>query len=223
MKNNKANILEIPQLDQVIGSHTVSDISCALDQQAEKVPINNIPWPDAFPYTPDVHFRMAYNQSEIFLKYQVHESYLRAKVKSDNGPVYQDSCVEFFIKSPTENHYYNFEFNCIGTCLMQVGFSRDNREFAPGRLMGKIQRISSLGQHVIEEKSGDFTWDLVVIIPLETLFLDNLSNLQGIEMHANFYKCGDLLTCPHYLSWNPIRTSDPDFHRPEDFGILVFK
>lgn len=25
---------------------------------------------------------------------------------------------------------------------------------------------------------------------------------------------------PHYVSWNPIGTSSPDFHRPEYFGVL---
>ena len=26
---------------------------------------------------------------------------------------------------------------------------------------------------------------------------------------------------PHYLSWSPIGTEKPDFHRPEFFGELV--
>ena len=26
----------------------------------------------------------------------------------------------------------------------------------------------------------------------------------------------------HYLSWNPVTSDAPDFHRPEDFGIMRF-
>ena len=45
----------------------------------------------------------------------------------------------------------------------------------------------------------------------------------GKEITANFYKCGDDLTVPHFVSWNPIKTEKPDFHRPEFFGKLKFK
>ena len=40
---------------------------------------------------------------------------------------------------------------------------------------------------------------------------------------ANFYKCGDDTTKPHYISWNPVKSINPDFHRPEHFGILNFQ
>ena len=39
---------------------------------------------------------------------------------------------------------------------------------------------------------------------------------------ANVYKCGDLLPVPHFISWNPITTESPDFHRPEFFGQMRF-
>ena len=31
---------------------------------------------------------------------------------------------------------------------------------------------------------------------------------------ANFYKCGDKLPVPHFLSWKPINVPAPDFHLP---------
>jgi hypothetical protein len=42
-------------------------------------------------------------------------------------------------------------------------------------------------------------------------------------MGANFYKCGDELPTPHFLSWNPIEWKEPSFHRPEQFGKLIFE
>ena len=41
------------------------------------------------------------------------------------------------------------------------------------------------------------------------------------SLRANFYKCGDKTAHPHYLSWSPIHTEKPDFHRPEFFGELI--
>ncbi len=41
-------------------------------------------------------------------------------------------------------------------------------------------------------------------------------------MSANFYKCGDKLTVPHFVTWNSIGTNKPDFHQPKFFGELYF-
>ncbi|MFR4039417.1 MAG: carbohydrate-binding family 9-like protein, partial [Butyricimonas faecalis] len=39
----------------------------------------------------------------------------------------------------------------------------------------------------------------------------------------NIHKCGNKLPHPHFVTWNPIPTEKPDFHRPEFFGTLIFK
>ncbi|MDE6137165.1 MAG: hypothetical protein K2F97_06800, partial [Muribaculaceae bacterium] len=44
-----------------------------------------------------------------------------------------------------------------------------------------------------------------------------------VEMRGNFYKCASATSQPHYLSWNPIDTPEPDFHRPEFFGKLILQ
>ena len=38
-------------------------------------------------------------------------------------------------------------------------------------------------------------------------------------MRGNFYKCDESVH-PHFGVWNPVATPQPDFHRPECFGIL---
>jgi hypothetical protein len=59
-------------------------------------------------------------------------------------------------------------------------------------------------------------------VPLELLGLAAGNRLAGVECRGNIYKCGDALPVPHYVSWRPIDTPDPDFHRPEYFGQIVF-
>ena len=44
-----------------------------------------------------------------------------------------------------------------------------------------------------------------------------------ITMMANFYKCADLTSTPHFLSWAPIDTPEPDFHRPEFFAPITLE
>jgi hypothetical protein len=44
----------------------------------------------------------------------------------------------------------------------------------------------------------------------------------GVLWRANFYKCGDSTSHPHWLTWAEVKLSKPDFHRKEFFGELEF-
>jgi hypothetical protein len=52
---------------------------------------------------------------------------------------------------------------------------------------------------------------------------DGKPSLSGLRAKANFYKCGDGLTVPHFVTWAPISTEKPDYHRPEFFDWLEFE
>jgi hypothetical protein len=68
----------------------------------------------------------------------------------------------------------------------------------------------------------DFVWNMSLIIPFKAFFKHDIKSFEGIKAKGNFYKCGDKLPQPHFLSWNPVRVPKPDFHRPEFFGELNF-
>jgi hypothetical protein len=67
---------------------------------------------------------------------------------------------------------------------------------------------------------GMFEWELTVKIPLRIMGIDP-NNLPE-KIKGNFYKCADGTDSPHYVTWNPVQTPTPDFHRPEFFGELYF-
>jgi hypothetical protein len=68
---------------------------------------------------------------------------------------------------------------------------------------------------------GMFAWNIIVAIPLDLMNV----HYEGkpIEMRANFYKIAIATSAPHYLSWNPINSEEPDFHRAVDFGRLILE
>jgi hypothetical protein len=147
---------------------------------------------------------------------------VRAVAVADNGEVWKDSCVEFFVTPADDGIYYNFEFNCAGTCLLAAGTSRNGREAARNNVIAPIRRNPSLGRHPFGERKGETEWDMTLVIPYTCLFKHPDYLPAGKTVRANFYKCGDDLTVPHFLSWNPIGTAQPDFHRPEFFGTVKF-
>ncbi len=184
--------------------------------------IDVVNWPE-YNYHPLVQFRMMYSDTEILLQYRVKEKYIRAVATHDHGEVWKDSCVEFFVAPANDGIYYNFEFNCCGVCLLAAGTSRHGREKAPLEVVTQTRRLPSLGRNIFQERTINTDWNIVLAIPYSCFFKHPEYSPTGKNVRANFYKCGDDLTEPHYLSWNPIGTEKPDFHRPEYFGLLHFR
>lgn len=199
----------------------LESVSESLDQ-LEKASIDTVNWKE-YDYKPDVRFAIAYNKTELFIKFYVTEDYVRAVNGESNQSVYQDSCVEFFVRPLSDGPYLNFEFNAIGTCLMQRGMNRSERRFIEPVEIAKIRRKSSLGTDTFEERKGKQKWDLIIAIPLLLVFGKEEPELSGKNIRANFYKCGDSLSEVHYLTWNPIPIENPDYHRPDYFGVLEFE
>lgn len=211
---------------------TVKKIACGLPS-AEDVsklmdaasvifnPIDVVNWAD-FPYCPDVEFRVAHTGEAILINYKVKEASVRAVAQADQGRVWEDSCCEFFVRAEGEDEYYNFECNCAGTLLVNFG-KKGDRHHAPESVLANVRRWSSLGREPFEERIGECSWELSLVIPVSSLFNHNIKDLSGITLRGNFYKCGDLLQTPHFLSWSPIDLPQPCFHCPEFFGKLFFE
>jgi hypothetical protein len=205
-------------------SPEIENVPALLDK--ENIPfqvIDNVNWEKSYPYRPIVHFRIAHTNDAILLNYRVAEKSIRAKYDKDNGSVWTDSCVEFFSIPADDGMYYNIECNCIGTILIGAGHHRDDRERAPQSVLNLVKRWSSLGNCAFEERKGDISWEVVLYIPYKAYFKHHITSLDGKTVKANFYKCGDELETPHFLSWSPINIEKPDFHRPDFFGQLEFE
>jgi hypothetical protein len=199
----------------------VQEVPALLDREA--VPfevINTVNWAE-YPYTPEVHFRMAATKTALLLNYRVKEATVRAVAEADNGPVWQDSCVEFFCSPDSDGIYYNFECNCVGRLLIGSGSERNKRDHAPREVLESVLRYASLGTKSFEERPADGEWEVALVIPFTAFYRHHISSFAGKTFRANFYKCGDKLTTPHFLSWNPIEISKPDFHRPDYFGTVI--
>ncbi len=166
---------------------------------------------------------MAYCQDNILLKYYVNETNIMAKETKINGDVYKDSCVEFFISPDQNNTYYNFEFNCIGIPHVGHGKTGTKKNLINSEILKLITIKSSLGNQPFDEKTGGFQWEMMIIIPKECFAYDKNIVFKGLTANANFYKCGDNTSKPHFVTWNPVGTKKPDYHQPRYFGEILFK
>lgn len=194
--------------------------------QDEGIPFETVDvvnWPGEYPYKPRVEFAIAHTRKEILLDWRVVEETSRAAAGEDLGRVWEDSCVEFFCSpDPSDGLYYNLECNCIGKVLLACAPGRHDREKAPAEVLKGIRRWSSIGSEPFAERA-EGSWEVCLIIPVTAFFKHSVESFDGLQVRGNFYKCGDLLRTPHYLSYAPIDTPKPDFHRPEFFIPISFE
>lgn len=184
-------------------------------------------------HRPKTQAKMLYDDEAIYVIFRVEDRYVRAVEQKINGQVCLDSCVEmFFTPGPdVALGYYNLEINCIGTTLLHGGpFSKpydlEARKIDKAQIK-KIEVAHSLPARKIDPEITDpITWTLEYRFPLS--ILDDRCPITkpgpGVFWRANFYKCGDKTSHPHWISWSRV---DPKlgviFHVPEFFGVLAFE
>ena len=176
--------------------------------------VDNVQW------LPDVGVRMqqqvCYDAEYLYVRQQAWEQNLRAERTGFLQQVCEDSCMEFFFAPGKDDRYFNMEINPNG-CI-HLGFG-------PGR-HGRVQVVPKQMEQLFDVKAerSEDGWTLTYRIPLSflRLFFPECHFAPGVTLRANCYKCGDLTDHPHYVTWNPVQSENPDYHRPQDFGLMVF-
>lgn len=200
---------------------TLQELDLAMEKGAAKFVVCENNWPKEAPYTPDCNGSIARTASHLAVMFHVRGLDLRATQIEDNGRSWEDSCCEFFVTDPYDGTYYNFELTCIGSLLSSKRKSRLDSVLREKEDVARVIRHSSLAHEETEISDRIFSWTVAMLIPYDLIGIDR-DNVP-VSVRGNFYKCGDLTAHPHFLSWNPIGTPKPDFHRPEYFGELILR
>lgn len=205
--------MTIPFLAAQKGCGRQENLAEQVERQGVALEVKTVNWSE-YPYVPEVTATLANDEEMLYCLFDVNEKHLLVKTLENNGPVWEDSCVEIFIADPDGKHYYNFETNAAGVGLASRRESRESFERFSEEQMADIIRESSLERKAYDEKSADgIHWTLLVGIPFKFIGYDKAPE----SLKMNIYKCGDATETPHFVSWAPIDVPEPDFHRPDFF------
>ncbi|MFC2158292.1 carbohydrate-binding family 9-like protein [Acidobacteriota bacterium] len=223
--NKESNIYDVTRLTSEIKIDARWDKSPWSEVQA--LPISRY-MGDKPAHIPHVQAKVLWDKEAIYVIFRVEDNYVRAVTTRYQGPVYRDSCVEFFFTPGTDISfgYFNLEVNCGGTALFN--FQKKPREDVvsiPEEDFQKIVIAHTMPKKVEPEIESPVVWAVEYRIPYKILkeYTDVTPPSPGVEWRANFYKCADLTSHPHWLTWSPVNFPRPNFHLPEFFGTLVFK
>ena len=219
METFKTTDMKTINVPKIIPAGDLENIFATLPEHA----IDCCNWPKEFPYSPKATFKLFHDGKKLYIKFSVTENDIKAAVTEDQGRTWTDPCVEFFVSPEGNLDYYNFECTCIGKLLLAWHPADAQKESAGKEVLDSVERTPSLGTEPFELREGEHSWSVIEVIPVTALFRSDVESFDGKEMGANFYKCGDELPTPHFLSWSPIEWTEPSFHRPEQFGKLIFE
>ena len=198
-------------------------------QQAETLEVSHFR-PESSAHHPHTQAKVLHDGSSIYVYFRVEDQYVRSVQTQYLGPVCTDSCVEWFVQPRPDKGYINFEVNCGGT--LHCSYVED-----PTRVPGGFKRFAfvdeswarqirlyhSLPAVVEPEIAQTCTWSVAYRVPLALFeaYTGPLGELSGQVWRANFYKCADQTSHPHWAAWAPVQ--ELNFHRPQDFAPVHFE
>jgi hypothetical protein len=205
-----------------------------LDARWEKNPWNRIAilrlnnyMGDEPEHFPDVAVRLAYDDISLYVIFRVADRYVCSRKAHYQDRVCEDSCVEFFF-TPGKNRsngYFNLEVNCGGTAYFHHQKGRGIADVPVSSADFNRVQIAHTAPKVIDEEITESTiWMVEYCLPYEILsnYASFTKPTPGVIWYANFYKCADESSHPHWLTWSKVDLPMPDFHQPKFFGRLEF-
>lgn len=88
--------------------------------------------PRTHAFRPTVQFKLARDETCVAVLFRVQDQFARSVCREVNGPVCQDSCVEWFVQPVPGKGYLNFEVNAGG--CPHISYVEDPRRLPDGGL-----------------------------------------------------------------------------------------
>ncbi|MDD4772404.1 MAG: carbohydrate-binding family 9-like protein [Eubacteriales bacterium] len=170
-------------------------------------------------YTPKAYAQAVFKEGDgFYIRMECEETDPRAVNTNYNDPIYEDSCLEFFViyMPHLSGKYINTEMNANGAYLCYFCDSMADNV--------TIDTVTN-SMPVVTSFKTKTSWGVNLYVPLGLIedAYGSADISKGSKILANFYKCGDKTAVSHYGSWNEVINENPNFHLPEYFAEIEIK
>ena len=168
--------------------------------------------------------KMLWDKNFLYIAFKCKDKHIWADHYNTNSNTCQDDCAEIFWNPNPEKSlsFYQFEINCIGTVLSTYYNFEDQGKSGIHTIM-----VPHVGQTIQGTVNNDQDIDKGWIVEIAVRFSDypelspKLNPSAGDIWRVGLHRCGGKIDFQH-SQWSPSQTPTPEFHRPQDFGIVVF-
>ncbi len=165
--------------------------------------------------------RLLWDDKNLYVSFIAYDRHISAQYTERDDPVSRDDCVEVFIApDPLRlHHYFNFEFNALGTILDRSPHDKRSGIWNAQGLQVAIQIEGTLNEHGDEDKR----WITEIAIPLINFsgFVSHLPPEEGDVWRLNLDRTGGEINL-QYATWSNTLRPKPQFHAPDRFGLVHF-
>jgi len=165
--------------------------------------------------------KMLWDDTFLYIAYRCDDAHIWADHYDSNSATCLDDCVDIFWNpNPASGESYNmFEMNCIGN-LLSV-FNSGDKSIFQNEIMPPHMAQSIRGT-VNNDADADTTWVLEIAIRFDEYpELTTRTPKAGDAWRVGLNRCGGK-TNPQSSQWSPSQTPKSNFHRPQDFGRIIF-
>ena len=180
---------------------------------------------------PTVKAKVCYTTDAIHLLYKVDDQFVKSVHTQRQDQVCQDSCVEFFAWPFADKNYVNFEINAGGTFLskrydIKLPTVQRLEECIPldDKVLDTVTVKTTMPAVIADEIQTPITYYVRLSVPF-TVFESVYGPMtigKDAEWRANFFKCADKTSKPHWAAWNPIG-HQLNLHQFDKFGKIRFR
>ena len=168
--------------------------------------------------------KMLWDDTFLYVAFACDDTHIWAEHFSTNASVSRDDCAELFWNPDPDNSlsFYQFEINCVGN-ILSLYYNFEGGRGSPRNTIMIPHIAQTIDGTVNDDSDIDTGWIIEYAFRFEDYpeLSPKPAPEPGDSWRIGLHRCGGK-TNPQYSQWSASRTERPNYHRPQDFGTLIF-
>ena len=169
--------------------------------------------------------KLLWDDESLYVAFICEDAHISGTRTGRDSEVWKDDCVEVFA-APNPDlpmAYFNIEMNVRGANLDGYHPSEKSAPFEGDWNPEGIRIKTSVVGTLNDDSDEDSLWILEAAIPFAAFAhaAQHTPPHPNDVWHLNLNRLGGV-TNPQYSQWSPGTSPKPQFHRPQDFGRVIY-